>query len=442
MRIIGLDIGTTSISAVVAEDGKVIHSVTEQSRAAVKAPFPENRLQSTEIISEKVFKIKEKLVKEFAPIYAIGVTGQMHGILYIDNEGKAVSPLYTWQDKSGDLSFENTTYSGYLTRLTGYNSPSGYGLVTDFVNRALGRVPDNAAKLCNIQDYITMRLIGGKTPVTHISNAAGLGFYSFEKYDFDGTALEKIGFDRRMLPRVTADAEIIGADCAGIPVVVAVGDNQSSFLGSVTDKKSVLVNIGTGSQVSVLTDKRSGFTEGEIRPFSRMENLLVGAPLCGGRSYALLKSFFEKTLEAFGAGCGDIYSVMGKMASEDIEKCLLTVDTRFCGTRTDPDVKGAILKITEENFTPQQLTRGFLMGMCDELYSFYEQIKLFTGVNFTRLVVSGNGIRNNKVLQYYLKEKFGMPLKIPENNEEAAFGAAYFAGGKLAKKPSKPSIRR
>ena len=51
MRIIGLDIGTTSISAVVAEDGKVIHSVTEQSRASVKAPFPENRLQSTEIIT-------------------------------------------------------------------------------------------------------------------------------------------------------------------------------------------------------------------------------------------------------------------------------------------------------------------------------------------------------------------------------------------------------
>ena len=75
------------------------------------------------------------------------------------------------------------------------------------------------------------------------------------------------------------------------------------------------------------------------------------------------------------------------------------------------------------------------MGMCDELYSFYEQIKLFTGVNFTRLVGSGNGIRNNKVLQYYLKEKFGMPLKIPENNEEAAFGAAYFAGGSSQRNP-------
>ena len=79
MRVIGLDIGTTSISAVVAEDGQVIHSVTEQSCAAIKSEFAENRLQSAKAITEKVFSIKETLAKEFAPIDAIGVTGQMHG---------------------------------------------------------------------------------------------------------------------------------------------------------------------------------------------------------------------------------------------------------------------------------------------------------------------------------------------------------------------------
>ena len=245
MRVIGLDIGTTSISAVVAEDGRVIRSVTEQSCAAIKPEFAENRLQSVETITEKVFSIKERLAKEFAPIDAIGVTGQMHGILYIDKEGIAVSPLYTWQDKSGELKYNDTSFSEYLADITGFNASSGYGLVTDFANRKLGRVPENAAGLCNIQDYITMKLVGGKTPVTHISNAAGLGFYSFDTFDFDSSALEKIGCDRKMLPRVTAEPEVIGTDCDGIPVTVAVGDNQASFLGSVTNKESVLVNIGT-----------------------------------------------------------------------------------------------------------------------------------------------------------------------------------------------------
>ncbi len=427
MRVIGLDIGTTSISAVVAEDGRVIHSVTEQSCAAIKSEFAENRLQCVEAIAEKIFSIKKRLAEEFSPIDAIGVTGQMHGILYIDKEGSAVSPLYTWQDKSGELKYNDITFSEYLTDITGFNAPSGYGLVTDFANRKLGRVPVNAVGLCNIQDYITMKLTGGKTPVTHISNAAGLGFYSFDTFDFDSSALKKIGCDRKMLPRVTSEPEVIGTDSDGIPVTVAIGDNQASFLGSVTDRDSVLVNIGTGSQVSVLTDKKIGFAAGEIRPFSKTENLLVGAPLCGGRSYALLKSFFEKTLDCFGVTADNIYSVMDKMTEEDTVSCSLSVDTRFCGTRREPDIKGAILQITEDNFTPQQLTRGFLIGMCRELYAFYEQMEKLTGYKRTQLVGSGNGVRKNKILQHYLEETFKMPIEIPANTEEAAFGATRFA---------------
>lgn len=104
----------------------------------------------------------------------------------------------------------------------------------------------------------------------------------------------------------------------------------------------------------------------------------------------------------------------------------LSVDTRFCGTRREPDIKGAILQITEDNFTPQQLTRGFLMGMCRELYAFYEQMEKLTGDKRTHLVGSGNGVRKNKILQHYLEETFKMPLEIPANTEEAAFGATVF----------------
>ena len=427
MKTLALDIGTTSISAVVVEDKKVIYSVTRPNNSKIKAECSENRLQSAEIITNEILKIRDELVFKFADIERIGVTGQMHGILYIDSEKNAVSPLYTWQDKSGELDFNGMSYSDYLSSITGYKVPSGYGIVTDFVNRSLKRVPKNAVMICNIQDYITMKLTGNNTPVTHISNAAGLGFYSFDTCDFDLSALKKIGLDRKMLPRVTAEPEIIGTDCNNIPVTVAIGDNQASFLGSVRDKNSLLVNIGTCSQVSVLTDKISVFPGGEVRPFTKNENLLVGAPLCGGRSYALLKNFFEETLKCFNVNCDDIYETMDKMAKVSGDDCNLTVDTRFCGTRNNPDIKGAVLEITEENFTPQQLTKGFLIGMCNELYSFYEQMKQVKSEGCTSLVGSGNGIRKNKALQHYLEKTFNMPLEIPKNTEEASYGAALFA---------------
>ena len=427
MRAIGLDIGTTSISAVVVDNKKVIYSITEQSNASIKSEFIENHLQSVKTIEEKVISVKERLVKEYAPIDVIGITGQMHGILYIDDKGNATSPLYTWQDKSGELKYNDMTFSKYLTNITGYNAPSGYGLVSDFVNRKLKRIPKNSVRLCNIQDYIVMKLTNNKIPVTHISNASGLGFYSLIKSNFDNQALEKIECNKKMLPKVIAEPKIIGIDNNGIPVIVAIGDNQASFLGSITNKDSVLVNIGTGSQVSVLTNKKSGFAIGEIRPFSKTENLLVGAPLCGGRSYALLNNFFKKTLNCFGITTNNIYSTMEKMAAEDIDNYSLLVDTRFCGTRNEPNVKGTISQITEDNFTPQQLTRGFLVGMCHELYDLYAQMEQLTCKKYTHLVGSGNGIRKNKILQHYLEETFKMKIEIPTNTEEAAFGAALFA---------------
>ena len=118
---------------------------------------------------------------------------------------------------------------------------------------------------------------------------------------------------------------------------------------------------------------------------------------------------------------------MDKIVAEDTDNCSLSVDTRFCGTRCEPDIKGAILQITEDNFTPQQLTRGFLIGMCRELFAFYEQMEKLMGNKRTHLVGSGNGVRKNKILQHYLEETFKMPIEIPTNTEEAAFGATVFA---------------
>ncbi len=55
----------------------------------------------------------------------------------------------------------------------------------------------------------------------------------------------------------------------------------------------------------------------------------------------------------------------------------------------------------------------------------FEMEKL-TGDKRTHLVGSGNGVRKNKILQHYLEETFKIPLEIPANTEEAAFGATVF----------------
>lgn len=421
LKILGLDIGTTTISAVVtdAENGKILDSRTVKNDSVIAG----SKLQNPEIIIDTVLRIKDELSEKHSPLTAIGVTGQMHGILYLDKDGNHTSPLYTWQDESGNKPFKDGTYASYLTEVSGYTMASGFGLVTHFVNMQENNVPSDAVTLCTIHDYLVMKLTDRKTPLMHSSDAASLGCFDLSKADFDEEALMKIGTDRNFLPDICNSCVIAGKDKNGIPVSVAIGDNQASVIGSVSDKNSILVNIGTGSQVSVITDTPKTLPDGEARPLNDKKYILVGAPLCGGRSFALLHKFFTECAEIFGGNKEDVYKNMDKIAELAPDIHTLTVDTRFCGTRKNPDIKGAVAGITESNFTPTELTRGFLYGMASELYTLFKGFE----IKGSMLVSSGNAVRKSSVLRHYLEDLFGIKLYVPAHTEEASFGAAIFA---------------
>ena len=419
--LIGLDIGTTSISAVAVESstGALLRAVTVPNGGVLPSPDGVSRLQAPTRIAETALELKESLALEFSPVAAIGVTGQMHGILYLDRAGRAASPLYTWQDGRGNLPYAGSTYAAQLSARSGYALASGFGLVTHFINREHNLVPAEAVTFCAIQDYIAMLLTRRETPLLHASNAASFGCFDLAAQAFDRSAMEKAGLDHSILPAVTAETAVIGQD-GSVPVAIAIGDNQASVLGSLRENGDLLVNIGTGSQVSAVVSAPAPFPAGAVRPYVEGKFLLVGSPLCGGRAYALLHRFFARCAQRFGGDGRDVYDVMNDMAAEQPDVHTLIVDPRFCGTRNDPTLRGSVSGISEENFTPEQLTRGVLWGMADELHELYMQMPLASPA--AGLVGSGNGVRKNPVLRQYLEEQFGLKLKLPAHREEAAFG--------------------
>ena len=438
--LIGLDIGTTSISAVAVEasTGSLLQAITVPNDSILPSPDGVSRLQAPARIAKTALALKEALAAEFSPVAAMGVTGQMHGILYLDRAGRAVSPLYTWQDGRGNLPYGGGTYAAYLSERTGYPLASGFGLVTHFINQAQGLVPAEAVTFCTIQDYIAMLLAGRETPLLHASNAASFGCFDLAAQAFDHSAMEKSGLDRSILPAVTAETAVIGQD-NGVPVAAAIGDNQASVLGSLWEDSDILVNIGTGSQVSAVVSAPAPFPAGAVRPYVGGKFLLAGSPLCGGRAYALLHRFFARCAERFGGDGRDVYDVMNHMAVEQADAHTLIVDPRFCGTRNNPALRGSVSGISEDNFTPEQLTRGVLWGMADELHELYRQMPLPSPA--AGLVGSGNGVRKNSVLRQYLEEQFGLKLKLPAHREEAAFGAAVFAAAAAGVYPDIPTAQ-
>ena len=404
MQAIGIDIGTTSICGVLVEDGKLVRSKTVNYNAFIPTANDWEKIQDAEKIISLALSVLDQLKTTNTAV--IGVTGQMHGIVYTDKDGVSVSPLYTWQDGRGNLPYKNTTYAGYL------GSYSGYGTVTDFYNRVNGLVPKTAVSFCTIHDYLVMRLCGLKTPFIHSSDACSFGLYNLEKNEFT--------FDYN--GKVTADYAIAGCH-NGIPVSVAIGDNQASVFSTLIDENDLLVNAGTGSQVSIVSNAPVVAEGVETRPYFGGKYLLVGAVLCGGRAYSMLKDFYAGILRKVNKDVTDaeIYQIMAETLNDGVES--LTVDTRFAGTRAHPEIKGSITGVDTVNFTPSALTRGVIKGMAEELYSVYKQM----GVKKSGLVGSGNGIRKNALFKNALEQKFGAKMKIPAHNEEASFGSALFA---------------
>ena len=104
MRAMGIDIGTTTVSVILldSESGELFGSRTISHQAFMDGKLPVNRVQDAEKLYSLTEKAARELSEEFGKPDSIGLTGQMHGVLYVDKDGKAVTPLYTWQDGSGN----------------------------------------------------------------------------------------------------------------------------------------------------------------------------------------------------------------------------------------------------------------------------------------------------------------------------------------------------
>lgn len=431
---IGIDIGTTTVSA-------TAYDLTNRSQPeACAVPHrsyvrSEGRSeQAVSVILATAESLLDRMLEAYPHAVSIGITGQMHGIVYVDGAGCPVSELINWQDKRADepLSGGESACEQILAR-TGCRIATGYGLATHYHGVQTGEIPSAAVGFCSIMDLFAMRLTGEVRPMTHTSVAASFGLFDVERGAFMTDAVRALGMDPAFLPRVTGESCVVGT-YRGIPVAVAIGDNQASVLGSIRENgRSLLVNVGTGSQVSAVGGYRAVSGDVELRPFIEGRYLICGSALCGGFAYGMLERFFREYAASAGLAEASQYEVMNRLAAEAYGRGEegLTVDTCFAGKRSDPDRRGAILGIDRQNFTPSALILGVLRGMCEELYGLYDAF----GEARSHVVASGGGVKRNAILQRILADRFGMTVSLLDMEEEAAVGAALFsalAAGKLS----------
>jgi len=453
----GVDVGTTNIAALIIKiPPGTIEAVSVVANDSEVTDENGRMKGRSEWDAEKVTELTFKAIRETAAkvdaqrIEGIGVTGQMHGTVLVSNDNTPLTPFISWQDLRCNESMPGSvdSYIDCMLKLAGKEGfkregcrpATGYMASTLFWMKKNDALPREPATACFLPDYIVIRMTDS-TPVTDPTNAGSSGIFDIISRKWDHDLIRRLGLQEVSLPEVRRSAEIIGGLTSeisrktglprGIPVAVACGDNQASFLGSVANRcDSILVNIGTGGQVSLWVPEYIEANNIETRCYLDESYLLVGADTCGGASYALLHKFFLEVGMLFFEAKGDenLYDKMTLYAAKVPSGAGgLRCEPFFAGSRLNPNLRAAWLGMDESNFTPSYMTRALLEGIAHHFKKLYG-FMLQSGISpRTCMVGSGNGIRKNVLLAEIFSDIFNMPIKIPVNLEEAAFGAALLA---------------
>lgn len=436
MKTIGIDIGTTSLCAVCydAQEGKIRKKASADNaflpgsaERGVYAQDPERIVALAENLAEQIWE---------PDVEAVGISSQMHGILYVDGEGKACSPFFTWKNEEGNAGFQKgKSYAEYLKECTGSAMASGYGSVTHFVRQKTGSLPAEAVKFANIGDYLAMRLTGNLQPLTDASIAASFGGFDLAKGSFMWEDLKSAGIDVSYYPQV-AEPGMAAGEYRGVRVYCACGDNQASFLGAVENPEhSISVNVGTGSQVSVFSKILVETDAADVRPFFGRGFLYVGATLTGGKAYERLADFFEEAVKKATGLSVSGYQILEKLLGS-VSDTDLQVDPAIYGSRDGSRAGGSIRNLRESNFHAEDLALGFVNGMAGELWGLFSSMPAQLREEKYSITASGNGLRKNRGLVKAVEQIFGMSVKFTACEEEAAAGAAAYAA-EMAKEAGK-----
>jgi len=457
--LLGVDLGTTSITAVAldAHTGILLAHSSRPNLAEVTAPSDRARGYSewdVSRIDETGLSCLRDITAQIAGMTSemagIGITGQQHGVVLHEQAGRTRNLLINWQDRRGEEPYRGSdqTYVEQALERAGADAPqrtgcrlaAGYLAVTLFwlkETNALAR-PLSA---CFLPDHFAA-LLTSCPAVTDPTSAASSGVFNVLSSDWDPALLEALGLSQSLFPNVRASGERLGGLApgpaaalglpTGLPVFVGMGDNQASFLGAVASRDdTVLVNVGTGGQVAAYTDRFAYDPFLETRPFPREGFLLVCAGLCGGRSYALLEHFFRAVgSQLLGVMSAEpLYEAMNRLAAEIPRGARgLCCAPFFTGSRVQPELRASWTGASAENFTPGHMTRALLEGMARTFQKSHEGIVRLSGRRQSRLVGAGNGLRENPLLARIVADEMRLPLMLPFHRAEAAYGAAVLAG--------------
>lgn len=435
-KFLGIDIGTSGAKALlIDETGKVVSQGSAEYPLSVPQP-----LWAEQDPADWWRGVQECLAQIGEPSPdAIGVTGQMHGAVFLDRRGEVVRPAILWCDQRTAAECEEIDRGvgkervREITRnppLTGFQAPKILWL--------RNQEPEAFARVESVllpKDYIRFLLTG--TKATEVSDASGTGLFDVPRRRWSGEMLDRLGLESAWFPVCeesdVATAKTSGAAglAAGIPVVGGGGDQAAAAVGTgAVEPGIVSVSLGTSGVVFTSLSDASYDPSGAAHTFCHANRAwhAMGVMLsCGGALRWYRDTFYH----------GQGYDPINADAAQAPVGCDgLSFLPYLTGERTphnDPRARGSFAGLTLGH-TRAHLARAVFEGMTFGLLDGMARLESL-GATAGELRVTGGGAKSGFWLQM-IADAFQKPCVTLATDEGPAYGAAILAGVGVGAWPS------
>ena len=446
MYYIGIDVGTSSVKALLIDgEGKVLKTaVPEYSFQTPKPLWAESNPIDWWKATQRAIK---ELVSTVEPsdIAAIGLTGQMHGMVALDKEGSVLRPCIMWNDQRSHMECEEITQKvGKEKILSITGNPVLPGFTAPKILWTQKNEPDLFSSIDKVvlpKDFIRYKLTGSF--FSDVSDASGTSLLDVGKRTWSQEMFDILGWPISWMPEVTESTEVsskISKEASlltglltGTPVVAGGGDQAAQAVGcGIVEEGLVSATLGTSGEVFAQSDKYRVEPNGKLHAFCHAvpgKWHLMGVMLSAAGSFQWYKNQFaqvEQRLEKEGGS--NAYDLL----TEEAENVDAGSDGLFflpylSGERTphpDPYARGCFIGMSLRH-KKKHHTRAVLEGVS---YGLNDSLTLMRelGVNPNEIVLSGGGSRSG-LWKQMLADVFSTSCTMVNALEGAAYGAAILA---------------
>ncbi|MCL5985795.1 MAG: xylulokinase [Actinobacteria bacterium] len=452
---IGIDVSTTGVKSIlVSQDGNVVaDSLIEYSFSSPKPGWAEHdprewhkaTLQSLRNLSQK----NGSLIND---VIAIGITGQMHGSVFLDKDDEVIRPALLWNDqRTFKECAEIEAKVGKSKLLEEVSNPALTGFTLPKILWLQNNEPDNFARLRKIllpKDYVRFKLTG--TYATDVADASGTLLFDVKNRKWSDFMLNTFELYREWLPQCFESPEITGylmkeaADYCGlkegIPFIAGGGDQAAGGVGNgIVGKGLVSVTIGTSGVIFVSTVKPSVESGGKLHTFCHAVPGMwhvMGVTLSAAGS---MKWFAENIgPDAFESSSveerNNIYQRIDAQAAEIAPGSERLVFLPYLtGERTpypDPNARGVFFGLTNRHGKPH-IARAVMEGVAFSLKDCMNLV-LSMDIKIKKVMISGGGAKSG-LWRQITADVLERNLVTLNTTEGPAFGVAIlgFVGTKV-----------